>query len=236
MRSSSPFLWAVLGLLGLALVLLLLRNNPTGIDGISGSQIAQAIFLLAILAFVVLGVIGRGSFGRTARNAIIWSVIVIVALVGYTYREELETILQRVTSEIFPGDPAAQQAVEGETVTIGQAPRSNHFIALASVNAAPIDMLVDTGASVVTLTFEDARLAGILTRTLRFVVQVSTANGTAFAAPVILDRVSIGPIEQTRVSALVAEEGALDTSLLGLNFLQALSSFTFAGDELILTP
>ena len=47
---------------------------------------------------------------------------------------------------------------------------------------------------------------------------------------------TIGPIEQRRVLALVTEEGALDTSLLGLNFLSALSSYTVSGNQMILTP
>lgn len=236
MRRSSPFLWAVLGIFGLALALLLLRGNGGGADAPGDNRLPQAILLFGILVFIAAGIVGRGSFGRTARYALIWCVIVVVALVGYTYREELDTVLQRVKAEFFPGDAADRQQVEGGAVVIAQEPRSNHFIALALVNNAPIEMLVDTGASVITLTPEDARLAGLLTRRLQYVVEVATANGTAYAAPVVLDRIVIGPIEQRRVSALVAEEGALETSLLGLNFLQQLSSFTFAGGQLILTP
>jgi aspartyl protease family protein len=236
MRGSSPFVWAVLGVLGLAIVLLLMRNAPETTAGFGGRRIAQAAFLVALLAFVAIGVIGRGSFARAARYALIWGVVAIVAVAGYTYRDELGTVLERVSAEIFPGDPQSRQAIEGERVVISQSPRSNHFIAVVTVNNAPIEMLVDTGASVVTLTLEDARLAGIPTRGLRYVVEVATANGTARAAPIILDRVTIGPIEQRRVGALVAEEGALETSLLGLNFLRGLSSFTFSGNQLVLMP
>ena len=236
MRSSSPFLWAVVGVFGLALVLLLLRNNPDVSEGLSQNRILQAVYLLALLAFVAAGIVGRGWFGRAARYALIWGLIVVVALVGYTYREELQVVWERVTGELFATEPEVKQEVAGETVVISQQRRSNHFIATATVNNAPIDMLVDTGASVVTLTREDARLAGIATRDLRYVVPVATANGTAMAAPVVLDRVTIGPIEQRRVAALVAEEGVLEQSLLGLNFLQDLTSYTFTGNQLILTP
>lgn len=231
----SPFFWAVFGVLGLALVLLLLRG-PETTDGLSGNRAVQAVYLLALLAFVIAGVVGRGWFGRTARYATIWGAIVVVALVGYTYREELQVVWERVTGELFTSEPAVKQEVAGETVIIAQQRRSNHFIASAIVNNASIDMLVDTGASVVTLTLADARLAGVTTRDLRYVVPVATANGTAMAAPVILDRIAIGPIEQRRVAALVAEEGVLEQSLLGLNFLQGLTSYTFAGNQLILTP
>jgi aspartyl protease family protein len=236
MRRPSLFLWLILGIGGVAAILLLTRDGALGTDGLDGNQIARAIVLVAILIFVLAGVIGRGSFGRAARYAVIWSAIVVVALVGYTYRDELGAVLERVSAELFPGDAASTQTVEGGTVVIGQSRRSNHFIAVATVNNAPIEMLVDTGASVVTLTPEDARLAGISTRGLRYDVRVETANGTARAAPVVLDRIAIGPIEERRVAALVAEEGTLEMSLLGLNFLQSLSSFTFAGKQLILTP
>jgi len=56
------------------------------------------------------------------------------------------------------------------------------------------------------------------------------------AASVLLDRLTVGPIEQRNVRALVAPRGALDQSLLGMSFLDRLTSYAIAGDRLILTP
>ncbi len=236
MRRTSPFIWLVLGILGVALVLLLRRHESGSIADLANNRFAQAAGLVALLVFVSVGVIGRGSFGRTIRYALIWGLILVVILVGYTYRTELEIVAQRVMAEVFPGQPAIQTDEKGDRVVINRGPRSTHFSVVVEVNNAPIEMVVDTGASVVTLTVEDARLAGIVTRRLRYVVTVSTANGIARAAPVTLDRLAIGPIEQRRVVALVAEEGMLETSLLGLNFLNSLSSFTISGNQMTLTP
>ncbi len=234
MRRPSPFLWLVIGVFVVAFIMLLARDS--GIAGVSDSRMIQAIGLTALLIFIASGVIGRGMFGRAVRYGMIWVLILVVILVGYTYRDEIETAAERVMAEVFPGETTLETGDDGETVIVTRPRRSVHFSVDTLVDNAPVDMLVDTGASVITLTVEDARLAGIETRQLNYSVTVSTANGQARAAPVILDTVSIGPIEQRRVVALVAEPGMLETSLLGLNFLNNLSSFTISGNELILTP
>ncbi|MND05129.1 hypothetical protein D3C83_257330 [compost metagenome] len=56
------------------------------------------------------------------------------------------------------------------------------------------------------------------------------------AAPVIISRVAVGSIEIRRVAALGAQPGMLESSLLGLNFLNALESFTISGNRMTLTP
>jgi aspartyl protease family protein len=65
-------------------------------------------------------------------------------------------------------------------------------------------------------------------------VPVSTANGRALAAPVTLDRLSVGPIAMRRVPALVAREGLLDGNLLGQTFLEKLESYEVRGNRLVL--
>ena len=234
MRRSSPFLWLVVGTLGVAMVLLLMRRDAGAVAVLGDTRFGQAVFLVVLLAFIVIGVIGRGGFGRSIRYAMIWGLILVVILVGYAYRSEIEVVAQRVFAEVAPGQPVAQTDGKSDSVIVTRSARATHFSVVAEIGNAPIEMLVDTGASVITLTLEDARLAGITIRSLRYTVPVSTANGMALAAPVTLDRVSIGPIEQRRVVALVAEEGMLETSLLGLNFLNALS-MTITGDRMVLT-
>jgi len=65
-------------------------------------------------------------------------------------------------------------------------------------------------------------------------VPVETANGTAYAAPIRLRSITIGPIEIQGVDALVAKPGALNQSLLGMSFLTRLRSYEFSGDFLTL--
>jgi aspartyl protease family protein len=95
-------------------------------------------------------------------------------------------------------------------------------------------MVLDTGASAVVLTHEAARAAGLPLEVLKYSVNVDTANGLARAAPVTLDRVSIGGLTERSVPALVASPGALRTSLLGMTFLNRLESWEVRGDRLLL--
>jgi aspartyl protease family protein len=233
--TRSPFFWLVIGVFGLTLVLLLLRPTGAGAFDVDSAQVAQALGLVAVLAFVLLGVTGRGTFGRAARNALAWGLVLVVILIGYAYWDEISLIAQRVAGEISPGTPVTQTDGKTGEVVITRG-RGGHFVVNATLNYAPIEMMVDTGASVITLTPEDARFAGIQTRLLNYNVPVQTANGTTLAAAVVIDRLTIGSIERRRISALVAQPGMLDQSLLGNNFLNSLQSFTVSGRQMILTP
>lgn len=111
--------------------------------------------------------------------------------------------------------------VSGDRVQL-KASRHGHFFTEARVNGRPIDVMVDTGASMVALTYEDAERAGIYLNHSDFTHRVSTANGIARVAPVTLDRVSIGGIKVRNVRAAVSERGSLRTTLLGMSFLSQL--------------
>jgi aspartyl protease family protein len=84
------------------------------------------------------------------------------------------------------------------------------------------------------LTQEAARAAGLPLEILNYSVNVETANGRARAAPVMLDRVSIGTITERSVPALVAQGAALRSNLLGMSFLNRLQSWEVRGDKLLL--
>jgi aspartyl protease family protein len=100
-----------------------------------------------------------------------------------------------------------------------------HYTVSARINRTDIDVMVDTGASVVALSYEDAQNAGLRPNTLDFSVPVSTANGSVKAARVTLDRVEIDRVRVDDVDALVLPKGALHGTLLGMSFLSKLSSF-----------
>jgi aspartyl protease family protein len=108
------------------------------------------------------------------------------------------------------------------------------FALAMQVNGARILMVLDTGASSVVLTQEAARAAGLPLEILNYSVNVETANGRARAAPVMLDRVSIGTITERSVPALVAQGAALRSNLLGMSFLNRLQSWEVRGDKLLL--
>jgi aspartyl protease family protein len=102
------------------------------------------------------------------------------------------------------------------------------------VNGRTVRLIVDTGASTVVLRPEDARNAGIKLSELVYTVPVETANGRAFAAPIRLEKISIGYLTVHKVDALVTRPGALQRSLLGMSFLSRLRSYEFTGNQLVL--
>jgi aspartyl protease family protein len=115
-----------------------------------------------------------------------------------------------------------------------RAGRNGHFETRAEINGRGIEVMVDTGASLIALTFEDAERAGIYVRDSDFTQRTQTANGTARAAPVMLDRVTIGDITVRNVRASVAERGRLHVTLLGMTFLSRLSRTEMRGGTLVL--
>lgn len=159
-----------------------------------------------------------------------WLAAFAALLVAYTYREEARMVFDRVRGEVSPTIAIARD--DGE-VELRKA-WDGHFRAMALVNGARVGMLVDTGASVVLLSYEDAAAAGLDPEHLAFTQPVTTANGRSHVAPVILESVAIGAVGLSSVRAAVAEEGKLKSSLLGMSFLGRLQETSFRGDSLIL--
>jgi aspartyl protease family protein len=102
---------------------------------------------------------------------------------------------------------------------------NGHFVTEAEINGRDIKVMVDTGASAVALSHEDARKAGFRPDDLDFDVTVSTANGEVKAASVIIDRIEIGGISVEKVKGMVMPKGAMPGTLLGMSFLSRLHSF-----------
>ncbi|MFV0473160.1 MAG: TIGR02281 family clan AA aspartic protease [Pikeienuella sp.] len=197
-------------------------------EGAGERLIYLAILLVAILIY---GFRRRPVRPRPAvLMAAGWLAIFAAAIAGFAYREEARAIFDRMRGEISPTIAIAR--AEGE-VEIRKA-WDGHFRAAAEVNGVAIGMLIDTGASLVLLTWEDAEAAGLNPENLAFSQPVTTANGRAFVAPATLDSVAIGAVGLSRVRAAVAERGKLRSSLLGMSFLGRLEETRFRGDRLIL--
>jgi aspartyl protease family protein len=109
-----------------------------------------------------------------------------------------------------------------------------HFETDLVVNGRPLKAMVDTGASVVALTYEDGRALGLVRPGDRFDMKLQTANGTAGAKRVFLSNVRLGGISLSNVEGIIAQEGALGVNLLGMTFLKELRTFEMQGGRLIL--
>jgi aspartyl protease family protein len=129
-----------------------------------------------------------------------------------------------------PAEPRVDPAVN---TLVYPANRAGHVIVDAVVNGAPMRMLVDTGASFVTLTAADARAAGIAPGELVFNRHASTANGFVRMAMVTLREIRLGQLSLNDVDAAVLEN--LNLSLLGMSFLDRLQSYEMRGGKLTIT-
>lgn len=109
--------------------------------------------------------------------------------------------------------------------------RDGHFYALGAINGQPVTFLVDTGASLVTVSEALAHSAG-LGRGVPTVFQ--TANGTLNGRTVPDIPVTIGPLTVSGVRVGVGLVGdARDKALLGQSFL-ARFDITLSKDQMIL--
>jgi aspartyl protease family protein len=225
-------------LVGLVALFWGLSGDTDRLTQLAGDNAGYILAALALLALYLMTVSGD-YYGRrrdAVRHAAIWLGIGCLLIVGYTYREELRTVVYRVAGEVLPPGhtilidttPAGEQAVRLRRHDNG------HFVARGAVNGVSLSLLVDTGASTVVLKPADAERVGVDTKALSFTMPVSTANGTAYAAPVRLKSVSVGPLELRDVEALVTQPGALNENLLGMSFLKRLRSYEFSGDFLTL--
>lgn len=128
-----------------------------------------------------------------------------------------------------------KMADSGREIRVSRGGDGHYWLTL-DVNGIPVRFVVDTGASHVSLSFQDAESIGLDPSGLDFNRIYRTANGQTLKALVQLDHVGIDSIQFTNLTASVSQPGQLEVSLLGMNFLSKLSSFKMERGELILTP
>jgi aspartyl protease family protein len=216
--------------LAVALALLVMRHDAGTIDGLDQDfgSLAYKIVLLIVVGSMVLALF-RDRFSEALTAALVWVVIALALVVGYTYRAELREAGERVLAEVIPGRPVSH----GRTVEIARG-RAGEFQVATQVNSARVSMVLDTGASAVVLTQDAARAAGLPLEMLAYTVNIDTANGRTHAAAVTLERLGVGTIVEHAVPALIAQPGQLKTSLLGMSFLNRLESYSVNSEKLIL--
>lgn len=132
-----------------------------------------------------------------------------------------------------PAAPAPAPARAGNGIssqTLRRGP-DGHFYADARINGSSARMMIDTGASIVVLSRDDARAAGIRISQSGFTARGQTAGGEIALHPVTINRLALGPLVARDVPAMVAEND-LPISLLGQSFLSRVGHVEIAGDEM----
>jgi aspartyl protease family protein len=217
----------------LALVLLLLLFGlqaaapPGGWRPLEDAAMLRYVLFGAIVVFALAA--SRQRLAAIGGQLAVWLGILLLILVGYSYRDELQMVAARVAGDLVPSQG---RTIDARTIAFRASP-DGHYRIDATVDGTSVRFAVDTGASGVVLNQRDAERLGLDPSTLRYTQTFSTANGLTRGAPVRLGSLTIGPIAMTDVRASV-NEGELDESLLGMQFLEKLAEVTIKNGVLTL--
>ncbi len=172
--------------------------------------------------------------GWALRQVVIWVGLATLVFVVYGYRGDILGVIDRAGGEAIAvpaGRPVAREAASRSMAI--RAGHGGHFLVDAVVDGVAVRFLVDTGATRVVLTPEDAERIGLHLRERHFTQKHRTAGGIVRAAPVTLRELRIGQLAVREVEASVNEQ-PIGISLLGMTFLSRLDGYRVERDKLIL--
>lgn len=187
-------------------------------------QLGHVLFL-GLLGFCVLTwfwLTYRKTPGRGMQSLMGWALLFVGILAAAGLWQDVRGGMDR------------RQAVVTQEGVI-EVPRAfdGHYYLTLEINDQPVRFVVDTGASDMVLTRKAAAAVGLHPDDLQFVGAARTANGRVQTAPVTLDRVSIGPFLDRRVRAYV-NDGEMDTSLLGMDYIDRFDRLEISGGRMTL--
>lgn len=190
-----------------------------------GDNIGRLVYLVVLGTAVVFWFVSynRQSLNKTLQQVMAWVFIFVgvIAVVG---------LWEDIRSSV---SPPPQMTITGDTIEVPRA-QDGHYYLPVLVNGEPIVFLVDTGASQIVLSEQDAERVGIDPDQLNYFGRALTANGEVRTAPVRLDTLTVGPVTDQNVSAWI-NEGDLHKSLLGMDYLHRFSNIQFTDGRMILS-
>ncbi len=165
----------------------------------------------------------RLSANKLLQQIAVWALIFLGVIAAYGLWDDIRQTVR------------PQQAVFSDQgkVVVPRSPDGHYYIA-TEVNGAAVQFVLDTGATMLVLTREDATAAGLDPDTLAFTGRAMTANGEVRTAPVRLDTLTLGPATDRDIPAVV-NSGEMAQSLMGMTYLQRWGKIEIAGGELTLS-
>jgi aspartyl protease family protein len=185
------------------------------------------VYTIIAIVFVASSLIGmRLKVGQALKMMLAWVAIFAVGFILFSFRSEFSSIGQRLRAEAT-GTPITQS---GEVrIPISE---DGHYWAWAKLNGDDVRFMVDSGASVTTVSRRTAEAADVAIGTER--IMVSTANGRTWATRGQAETLEIGSIRRQQFRVDINEQD--DLNLLGMNFLASLSGWGVEGNYLVLRP
>lgn len=226
-------------LLGLGLIALRLVTWPLWAGLPPVVRVGFAALILALLAAALIGA-ALAETGRRHRNLVAWTGL-CASLGAVAILDRDYTVWQYqqvwgaapVEGAALPRRGGSAAALSDGSIVLTRQLDGHYYIS-TEINGVTVDFLVDTGASGVALTLDDARRIGILLDRLDYSVTVSEASRTARAARVTIRTLDMHGHRFEHVPAYVMQGG--ERSLLGMSVLERFSSVEIRGDQLVLRP
>lgn len=179
---------------------------------------------------------GTGLLGQTLRNVAGLAFIGLLLAGGALALGESvsppDGADQRTATAAAPSRQTAAPTPQAYEIAVDGGP-GGHFWLEAEANGVAVRFIVDTGASAVVLTQADARRLGLHVNERDFILRFQTANGEIDAAPVRIDRIRVGDLIVDDVEGAVVD-APLETSLLGMTFLDRLAGYEVEDGRLLL--
>jgi aspartyl protease family protein len=195
----------------------------------------QSELMIAALASMVVGVIGSLVFRRVPALGRALRSVSTLGLMGILVLVVLQ--LSRIDSRFDLAVPQLglpEQVVEGRETRVKMAP-DGHFWLHARVNGAPVNFLVDTGATLTAVSADTAERIGLAPRRAGIPIRMQTANGMVAAQLTTIDDLRFGNVAAHGIDAIIAP-GLGPTNVIGMNLLSRLASVRFDGNTMVLVP
>jgi len=166
-------------------------------------------------------------------------VIIVAVLAPGALRDLIEGLVGFRDSTLAQEQNASAASAEKRDAGVRQvvldADPRGHFVSDARINGRRVEVMVDTGASIVALNADTARRLGIVPPASAYSSSIGTANGVVGVAPVVLSEIQLGDVTIRNVSAAIVPGDGLGVNLLGMSFLGRLSGFEIDNGDLVLT-
>ena len=182
-------------------------------------QIAYLIFLAVLLTGLVLFSVPRRAFNKLVRIAGAWVLIYVGVTVGYGVWEDIRT-------------EAPDQTFAGSIVSVPRG-HDGHYHLTLSLEDTPVQFIIDTGATDIVLSRQDAERVGIDATQISYDGIAKTANGLVRTGRVHIAEVRLGQIVDRDVRASV-NDAEMATSLLGMRYLERFQRVSIEGGQLVL--
>jgi aspartyl protease family protein len=188
------------------------------LSGFASMAGAQTVALSGMLGGKALIIVNGGAPKSVAPGAS-YQGVKIVSTQGDQAVVEIEGRRQTMRVGEAParvGDSAANDNSDGNKIVL-TAGSGGHFLTQGKINGRAMQLMVDTGATVVSIGVNDADRMGLAYRAGE-PVRISTANGATPCWRVKLNSVRVGDVTTHEVDAIVSM-GSMPYILLGNSYL-----------------